>query len=370
MTRVFLIRHAEAEGNTYRRAHGHFDGNIISGRGFLQIEQLKERFIREDVSAVYSSDLSRAKTTAMAVSRPKGLDITTSKMLREVDMGVWEDEPWGDLYYKYPEMMRYFSLDPEKWKVDGGEEYGSVQSRMYSYIQDIADKHNGETIAVFSHGFAIRAFMCKVTGVRSHDILNIPYFDNTAVTFMVYDGGEFRVEYMGDNTHLKKETSTFANQIWWKSEESSVMENMRYMPLNESRDIKLIESFHNEGNARGNANKEFTAFIDEKQVGMIGISDRTEAVSGKEDLRLSNDLKAGWIIYMYMTPEYRGKYYGIQLIGQAVSEMRRQGKKKLMAGIPSGDGLLRFCQKHGFSVKEKCEGRYLIEKDITMPDEF
>ena len=28
MTRIYLIRHAEAEGNLYRRAHGQYDSNI------------------------------------------------------------------------------------------------------------------------------------------------------------------------------------------------------------------------------------------------------------------------------------------------------------------------------------------------------
>ena len=34
MTKIYLIRHAEAEGNLYRRIQGHWDGSIThSGRG-------------------------------------------------------------------------------------------------------------------------------------------------------------------------------------------------------------------------------------------------------------------------------------------------------------------------------------------------
>ena len=32
MTKIYLIRHAEAEGNLYRRIQGHWDGSIKIGR--------------------------------------------------------------------------------------------------------------------------------------------------------------------------------------------------------------------------------------------------------------------------------------------------------------------------------------------------
>ena len=42
MTKVYLIRHAEAEGNYYRRIQGHWDGGITA-RGHKQIAALAER---------------------------------------------------------------------------------------------------------------------------------------------------------------------------------------------------------------------------------------------------------------------------------------------------------------------------------------
>ena len=42
MTTIYLIRHAEAEGNYYRRIQGHWDGHI-TGLGMRQITALAER---------------------------------------------------------------------------------------------------------------------------------------------------------------------------------------------------------------------------------------------------------------------------------------------------------------------------------------
>ena len=40
MTTLYLIRHAEAEGNLYRRAQGHFN-STITDRGYLQLGALR-----------------------------------------------------------------------------------------------------------------------------------------------------------------------------------------------------------------------------------------------------------------------------------------------------------------------------------------
>lgn len=71
MTKIYLVRHAEAEGNLYRIAHGHYNGLITDWRGPKQIRALAQRFEGIRVDAVYSSDLYRTQTTAQAVYVPE-----------------------------------------------------------------------------------------------------------------------------------------------------------------------------------------------------------------------------------------------------------------------------------------------------------
>ena len=63
MTTLFLIRHAQAEGNLYRIAQGQFD-SYITALGYKQIDALAERFKNVHLDALYSSDLRRTRTTA------------------------------------------------------------------------------------------------------------------------------------------------------------------------------------------------------------------------------------------------------------------------------------------------------------------
>ena len=60
MTKIYLIRHAEAEGNLYRRIQGRWDGSITP-LGLQQIDALAQRFRREHIDALSCSDLSRAR---------------------------------------------------------------------------------------------------------------------------------------------------------------------------------------------------------------------------------------------------------------------------------------------------------------------
>ena len=72
MTTIYLVRHAEAEGNLYRRIHGRYNA-LITENGFRQIEALEKRFEHIHIDAVYSSDLFRTMTTAGAVYKPAGV---------------------------------------------------------------------------------------------------------------------------------------------------------------------------------------------------------------------------------------------------------------------------------------------------------
>ena len=66
MTTIYLIRHAEAEGNLYRRIQGHWNGQVTP-RGQKQIDALAERFRGVPIDAVCSSDLQRTIDTAGAI---------------------------------------------------------------------------------------------------------------------------------------------------------------------------------------------------------------------------------------------------------------------------------------------------------------
>jgi len=370
LTKIFLIRHAEAEGNIFRRAHGHINGQII-GRGFKQIELLGKRFADEKIDAVYSSDLTRAAETACAISLPRGLPVNTTQELREVMMGEWEDCAWGDLDFHVPEMVWHFSNDPAQWSVREGEDYASVTSRMTRCIMDIGSFWDGGTVAVVSHGFAIRSLTCSLLGVKSCETARVPYCDNTAVALLKYDNGNLTLDFQRDNSHLHRDTSTFANQTWWRGKGELKPENLRYMPVDPVRDKELLAGIDRNSTNDACVNKEYTAILTEEPVGIVGVCENVEKYVESESGAAKPEhargaAKTGWIRYLYVKPEHRKKNYGVQLLGQAVTDLRRRKCEALRTYIPSGSPALEFCGKYGFKkIGENGQG-CLMEKNIRI----
>jgi len=352
LTRTFLIRHAESEGNIFRRAHGHYNG-LVTDRGYIQIERLRTRFDGEHIDAVYSSDLSRASVTATAISEPRELTIHTIQMLREVDMGVWEDNSWGDIEYLEHEMNHNFSHDPANWDISGGEPYENVKARMFKFITEAAERHDGETIAIFSHGFAIRAFMCLLEGIPSHETAKMPYCDNTAVAMLTYGNGELKIDYHGDNSHLSNENSTLAHQTWWRTEKRWKSENLRYMPLNEVAGEELIRIFRAKAGERARVDMQYAAFLADEPIGILGL-----------DTQRDKKLNSGWISYIHVIPARRKRTYGVQLLGLAISDFRKLRRSRLRITIPSGSLGINFMSRYGFDTLDVTDSHCLMEKNI------
>ena len=353
MTKIYLVRHAEAEGNIYRRAHGQFNG-LITGRGYMQIDLLKKRFEGVHVDAVYSSDLFRARTTATAVSDPRGLPVHTTEKLREVGMGRWEDTAWGNMEHFDHEMSKNFSHDPANWNVSGSEPYDNVQKRMYDFITETAKSHDGETISFFSHGFAIRSLMCLLMDIPSNETVKMPYCDNTAVAYFEYENDEIKIIFHSDNSHLNTEMSTLAHQTWWRTERRYVSENLRIVPLEDGSESDLLSICQADIRGRFAADREYLAYIGDVPAGIVGLDSSADG----------NGESVGILSYVYVREDMRKKTYGVQLLGQAVADFRKLRREKLRVGLPPDNSYMDFFLHNGFTVISESDGCRVMEKDI------
>lgn len=211
MTRIYLVRHAEAEGNAYRRIHGQYDSRITPN-GLRQVDALRVRFQDIPIDACYASDLNRTCVTARAVYLPKGLELRRDRRFREVNLGRWEDIPFGWLERFEPERMTQFNKEPQLWSVKDSETFPEYTQRFLTALREAAEENDGKTIAVFTHGCVLRGVQYLLGGNEWP-----PYCDNTAVSLLGYENGAFRIEYLNDSSHLSDELSTFARQKWWRT---------------------------------------------------------------------------------------------------------------------------------------------------------
>ena len=229
--KLYLIRHAEADGNLYRVAQGQ-DDSSVTDRGLRQIAALERRFERVAIDAAYSSDLYRTCRTAAAICGPRDLPLHRRRALREICVGAWERRPWGEIYREDPVQMRNFLQDLGHWHVPGGEAPEAVQARMLACLRDIARENPGKTVAVFSHGCAIRLTLAALMGKTIAELSQVPLGQNTAVSCLSWDGEGFRVIFANDASHL--ETLPDGTPQRWRTMSNGLEAGLRYVPAEQT----------------------------------------------------------------------------------------------------------------------------------------
>lgn len=367
MTTLYIVRHAEAEGNLYRRIHGWYD-SLITENGYRQIAALEERFRDIPVDAVYSSDLFRTRTTAGAIYRPKGLELRTRQDLRELSMGVWEDHTWGEVAHFQPEHYRRYSTCDPGWKNEGGESRQEGRRRIRAAILDIAARHPGETVAVVCHGDIIRCLQAEVLGVPVEEMPGLGHCDNTGVTCLQVEGARMELLVQNDNRHLPPELSTLARQKWWRTTRGAGGDmGFWFRPLT-AEDEGFYRALHREtwtglyGPERDYDDGAFfrdalaAALADRRAVWIAMLRDIPAGVL-QLDLERDQAEGAGHIRFLALAPELRGKGLAPQLLGQAASVCRDLGRDRLrLLCAPENKAARRFYARHGFGTIAACPG--------------
>ncbi|MCM1329016.1 MAG: bifunctional histidine phosphatase family protein/GNAT family N-acetyltransferase [Ruminococcus sp.] len=213
MTKIYLVRHAEAMGNVEEFFQGRTDCEI-SLRGEKQLECVAEFFKDIPIEAIYSSPLKRTVATAKAVNKYRNLPIITDEGLIEINGGVWEGKPWAELPQRYPAEYDLWKNRMEDFYIEGGEKMTEVFARMKKTVDKIAVQNDGRTIAVVSHGCALRNFLCYAMGRPISSLKDVGWSDNTAVSLVEYDGGVPRIIFKNSNGHLPDELSTLSRSKW------------------------------------------------------------------------------------------------------------------------------------------------------------
>ena len=328
MTRIYLVRHAEAEGNVYRRIHGQYDSRITPN-GLRQVDALRARFQDIPIDACYTSDLNRTCVTARSVYLPKGLELRRDRRFREVNLGRWEDIPFGWLERFEPERMTQFNKEPQLWSVKDSETFPEYTQRFLTALREAAEENDGKTIAVFTHGCVLRGVQYLLGGNEWP-----PYCDNTAVSLLDYENGAFQIEYLNDSSHLSDEISTFARQKWWRTG-------------GDRRDFNMW--FETEGETS-------YAVLRDRRVGHIRVSGRG---CEKGELRIED---------IFLEESHRGRALGAQLLGQAVSLVRKMGCGTLAATVPDEmRHALHFFERQGFLSQRETDCSAVLKMDISVP---
>lgn len=365
MTSIYLIRHAEAEGNLYRIAQGQYD-SILTDRGWRQVRALERRFEGVHIDAVYTSDLYRTCATSSAIYRSRGLKPQRRVGLREICVGDWEQKTWGEIARDQPEEMENFTHRLHLWKMEGAETPEQVRDRVLETIREIAAENDGKTIAIFSHGCAIRLVLATLQGYSMEELGKTPHGDNTAVSLLEAEGDRIRVIYRDDNSHLKD--PAYAQQEKVQNRANALEPGLWFEPLRTEQMsllADLVSASWEDGGAKQAFDRERLLMDAAERPTLIGY------LAGDPVGVVQFGPEQGWISLLCIREDVRRKGYGVQLIGQAVQHWRHWNAPALRISLPENVAAVSFFRDYGFyPVGNPEAGKVLMEKNIQFDPEF
>ena len=204
MTRLIIVRHAESAFNLQNRIQGHRDSRLTQ-KGLKQARRLAQRIRHFKIDRIYSSDLGRAYSTTVEITRYlKKARIIRDPKLREILLGDWEGMTPEEVDRLYDRGYQRWLKSPSACVIPNAERVGHFRKRVTERVRQIARKESGKTVLVVTHGGVITALLADWLKADFDRVLQGLQIDNTSLTFVVVTPKAAKLWVINDTDHLAK----------------------------------------------------------------------------------------------------------------------------------------------------------------------
>jgi broad specificity phosphatase PhoE len=208
VTKLYLIRHGQSDGNAEGRFGGH-GPTPLSNLGVQQAEAAARLLAKEGVNSIYSSDLLRAIQTAEPLSKLTGIPIISTSAFRERNVGVLEGLTFDESKETFPK--DYYALVSRNVHhvITEGESYRHLLRRSTTELWEILRTHIGGRVAIFSHTGAICFLTLHLMGAIRRDTKQTPWIvtSNCGINrFEIRGRNNIRILALNDTRHLSTVT--------------------------------------------------------------------------------------------------------------------------------------------------------------------
>lgn len=201
-TRFYLIRHGETLWNRQGRYQGSTDIEL-SEEGLAQAELMAKRFRYLPLDAIYVSPLKRAMATAEAIRKETGIVPVVDEHFKEINFGEWEGKSIPELKEIYGQAYEDFYSNPFAHPFPGEGSFAKVTERAVAGFEEILKKHEGQKVAIVSHGGLLRVLLVAVMGMDLN-FYRKTWMTNTSITTVdVMADGRRLLMTLNDKAHLE-----------------------------------------------------------------------------------------------------------------------------------------------------------------------
>lgn len=147
MKKLYFTRHGQTVWNVENKICGSTD-SPLTNKGYSQAMDLAKHIqeLNLSIDKIYYSPLSRAKDTALTISKETGISAYECPLLMEQNFGKWESTPRDGQDF-YQAKMNFID------SFDGGESMFHVVARIYQLL-DACQKEEGTILLVAHNGIA------------------------------------------------------------------------------------------------------------------------------------------------------------------------------------------------------------------------
>ena len=165
--RLLLIRHGQTPNNVSGALDTAIPGAGLTSLGHTQAAAVPPALADEHIAAIYASRLTRTQLTATPLARAWGLDVTVTAGLEEISAGTFEMRADPDAVRRYVDCLVSWVHGDLGHALPGGMSGHEFWEGYDGAIRTLAGSHDpASTVAVFSHGAAIRVYTALATGLR------------------------------------------------------------------------------------------------------------------------------------------------------------------------------------------------------------
>lgn len=202
LTKLFLIRHGQSEWNKLNMIQGQQDISLTD-LGKKQALSLGNRLINQDIDIIYTSDLSRAYTTAKIISDVIKKPLISSRDIREINFGPWEGLSIQEIREKYEDEYSIWLKEPHKLNIHGAETLSTLRDRATKYVESIANENKGKNIAIVSHGALLKTLILGLLDIELSHYKNIS-LNNVSLSIIEFRDYNRVLTTLNDISHLKE----------------------------------------------------------------------------------------------------------------------------------------------------------------------
>ena len=195
MNHLFLLRHGENKANLTKEFSCRKIDYPLNEKGRLQAGQAGTHLLTQNIQAIYSSPLKRAKETAAIVGRILNQPTIISEAFREVNVGRLEEQPpTQESWSHHNHILQQWADGQAEVSFPGGESYRQLCERVQRGFKEACSRFPNQNILIVGHGGIFTLVLpCLCPEISLHKILQVENHNASLSKIQVREEGQHLV---------------------------------------------------------------------------------------------------------------------------------------------------------------------------------